>query len=241
MSQSGWGHQAMASPTYTTGHQSHDPMSSAAQDRLLQLGGNPLDSLVGDKNRGKRPGKLCQLLTQTNSPSSSHKSEPSTPKGTRSRHNSRQGYMEMSPADSIQSPQPGPGQSPPEKPQSTSNDDGDHMLQTENKDSNRLLKSLLSQNDDTDEETAKEDNSGGMQNMDQTAEAQASVAKNTMEMEKNEAEAKKPNNILLKVFHFNDTFCKQFYLNVTSVNECGTWQYKVNISFLQTIYELSVL
>lgn len=194
--QSSWGHQPMASPTYNTGHQSLDNQTSAASERLLQLGGG-LDSMLGDKGRNKRPGKLCQLLTQTNSPSSSHKSEPSTPKGTRSRHNSRQGLMEMSPAESIQSPQPGPGQSPPEKPQSTSNDDGDHMLQTENKDSNRLLKSLLSQSDEIDEDAAKDDNSG--QKSDQTAEAQASVNKTSMEMEKNEAEAKKPSNILLKV------------------------------------------
>ena len=188
----------MASPTYNPGHQSHDNLAAQTQERLLQLGGNGMDSMVGDKGgRNKRPGKLCQLLTQTNSPSSSHKSEPSTPKGSRSRHNSRQGYMEMSPADSIQSPQPGPGQSPPEKPQSTSNDDGDHMVQTENKDSNRLLKSLLSQNDEMEEEN-KDDNSC-LQKMDQTAEAQASVSKSAMEMEKNEAEAKKPNNKLLKV------------------------------------------
>lgn len=201
LSQSSW-HQPIPSPTYSAGHQTHDgqTMSSAVQDRLLQLGGNALENIVGDKGRNKRSGQLCKLLTQTNSPSSSHKSEPSTPKGNRSRHNSKQqGIMEMSPADSIQSPQPGPGQSPPEKPQSTSNDDGEHMVQTENKDSNRLLKSLLSQNDD--EEVPTKENSSSTQKMESTAEAQASVTKtpNSIEMEKNEAEAKKPNNILLKV------------------------------------------
>jgi hypothetical protein len=105
--------------------------------------------------------------------------------------------MEMSPADSIQSPQPGPGQSPPEKPQSTSNDDGEHVVHTDHKDTNPLLKSLLSQEDGTDDGTVKEDNSS-VKN-EQTAEAQAVKTASTVEMEKNEAEAKKPSNILLKV------------------------------------------
>ncbi|XP_053383143.1 nuclear receptor coactivator 2-like isoform X2 [Mercenaria mercenaria] len=196
MPQPGWGNQPMTSNASQSGHQLYDDQSSYTHERLFQrLTG--LEGLTGDK-KVKRSGKLCQLLTQNSPPSSSRKSEPGTPKGGRSRHNSRQGYMEMSPADSIQSPQPGPGQSPPEKPQSTSNDDGEHVVHTEHKDSNRLLKSLLSQDDDTEDEQVKEENSAAKR--EQTAEAQAVPQKSvsSMEMEKNEAEAKKPNNILLK-------------------------------------------
>lgn len=132
----------------------------------------------------------------------------------------------MSPADSIQSPQPGPGQSPPEKPQSTSNDDGEHMVQTENKDSNRLLKSLLSQNDD-EEVPTKEENSSSAQKMESTAEAQASVTKtpNSIEMEKNEAEAKKPSNTLLKVRN-KSTVTKEIMQHYLSV-----WQLLAVLSF----------
>ena len=197
MPTSGWGHQPMTSNASQSGHQVFDEQSSYTHERLLQrLTG--LENISGDKKM-KRSGKLCQLLTQNSPPSSSRKSEPGTPKSGRSRHNSRQGYMEMSPADSIQSPQPGPGQSPPEKPQSTSNDDGEHVVHTDNKDSNRLLKSLLSQEDDTDEGSVKEDNSSVKS--EQTGEAQAVQQKSAsmVEMEKNEAEAKKPSNILLKV------------------------------------------
>ncbi|XP_060582282.1 nuclear receptor coactivator 3-like [Ruditapes philippinarum] len=196
MPASGWGHQPMTSSAgQSGGHQLFDDQSSYTHERLLQhLTG--LESITGDK-KIKRSGKLCQLLTHNSPPSSSRKSEPGTPKSGRSRHNSRQGYMEMSPADSIQSPQPGPGQSPPEKPQSTSNDDGEHVVHTDHKDTNPLLKSLLSQEDGTDDGSVKEDNSS-VKN-EQTAEAQAVKTASTVEMEKNEAEAKKPSNILLKV------------------------------------------
>lgn len=199
ISQAGWGHQPMASPVSHSGHNPFDEHNTATQEQLLNHLTGGLESIINEKKSAKRPtGKLCQLLTQNSPPSSSRKSEPGTPKSGRSRHNSRQGYMEMSPADSIQSPQPGPGQSPPEKPQSTSNDDGDHLVHTENKDSNRLLKSLLSQDDDFDEETRKEEKAS--KTGEQTAEAQALQQQqaSSTEMEKNEAEAKKPNNILLK-------------------------------------------
>ena len=130
-------------------------------------------------------------------------------KKPRSRHNSRHDSrhaMEMSPADSMhQSPQPGPGQSPPEKPQSTSNDEGDQVTDSEKKTSSKenvLLKSLLSQDDDMEDmpvpvSTKKRNNSSASQG----AEAMAVEMKEplSIEMDKNEAEAKKPNNILLKV------------------------------------------
>lgn len=206
LSQASWGHQTMTSNPVQSGQYQFDDQSSYTHERLLQhLTG--LEGITGDK-KVKRSGKLCQLLTQNSPPSSSRKSEPGTPKGGRSRHNSRQGYVEMSPADSIQSPQPGPGQSPPEKPQSTSNDDGEHMVHTENKDSNRLLKSLLSQDDDEENDSTKDDNSA--MKTEQTAEAQAVQQKSSVEMEKNEAEAKKPSNILLKVeIDFNEFVCVQ--------------------------------
>jgi hypothetical protein len=76
---------------------------------------------------------------------------------------------------SIQSPQPGPGRSPQEQPQSTSQDDQDEMRRPEG--DNVILKQLLSQDDDTDDKGEK-----------------------TSEAEKNEAEPKKNENILLKVF-----------------------------------------
>ena len=163
-----------------------------------------LDALNGDKKLNKT-GKLCQLLTQNSPPAATG----SVGKKPRSRHNSRHDSrhaLEMSPADSMhQSPQPGPGQSPPEKPQSTSNDDGDQVTDSEKKSTSKenvLLKSLLSQDDDMEEmpvpvSTKKRNNSSASQG----AEAMAMETKEplSIEMDKNEAEAKKPNNILLKV------------------------------------------
>ena len=185
----------------------YDSQSNISQDRLLQQLNGGLDSM-GDKKLNKA-GKLCQLLTQNSSPTSGGRlSESGSQKKPRSRHNSRHA-MEMSPADSMhQSPQPGPGQSPPEKPQSTSNDDGDHgesVMDTEKRDSakdNVLLKSLLSQDDDEEEDRTmtkikKRNNSAASQGAEAIALETNEPA--SMEMDKNEAEAKKPNNILLKV------------------------------------------
>ena len=151
------------------------------------------------------------MLTQNSPPTanSGRMSDSGISKKPRSRHNSRHDSrhaMEMSPADSMhQSPQPGPGQSPPEKPQSTSNDDGDQVTDSEKKTSSKenvLLKSLLSQDDDMEDmpvpvSTKKRNNSSASQG----AEAMAVEMKEplSIEMDKNEAEAKKPNNILLKV------------------------------------------
>ena len=202
LNNSSWGHQPMISQTGSSHHLSHqsgfeNQSGMSAQDRLLQQF-NGLENLVGGDKKVNRSGKLCQLLTQHSPPTSSQKSAPGTPKSARSRHNSRQGIMEMSPMDSRQSPQPGPGTSPPEKPQSTSNDDGDHVVQTESKDANRLLKTLLSQPDEEYEEPFRHE-----VKKEETAEAQAVQQKeaSSVEMDKNEAEAKKPNknNILLKV------------------------------------------
>ncbi|XP_052763081.1 AF4/FMR2 family member lilli-like isoform X1 [Mya arenaria] len=204
----GWGHQPLPSPgPYPphgppSSHQGLTGMShypSTPDDRLLQQLTSSHDPKIVEK-KTKKPGQLCRLLAQTSPPPTPiTKSEPTTPKGVRSRHNSRQGYMEMSPADSIQSPQPGPGQSPPEKPQSTSNDDDHHNgTATESKVSNQLLKSLLSQDDDVDEDFGKMGKSVADKVMEQAREAQSTNKPSTVEMEKNEAEAKKQSNKLLK-------------------------------------------
>ena len=205
MSGSNWGHHQQGA---LHSLQSFDSQHISSQDRLLQQLNGGLDSMGSDKKL--KAGKLCQLLTQSSPPPNSGRlSDSGTQKKSRSRHNSRQAAMEMSPADSIhQSPQPGPGQSPPEKPQSTSNDDGDHGDQTVNMDTktsateNVLLKSLLSQEDDMEESTPasstkKRNNSAASQGAE--AIALETNEPTIMEMDKNEAEAKKPSNILLKV------------------------------------------
>ena len=209
MGGAGWGHHQ---PSGLHSLQSFDSQSTVTQDRLLQQLNTGLDSMTSDKKLNKA-GKLCQLLTQNSPPvSSARMSDSGITKKPRSRHNSRHDSrhtLEMSPADSMhQSPQPGPGQSPPEKPQSTSNDDGDHgdlVTDSEKKNSakeNVLLKSLLSQDDDIDDtpvpvSTKKRNNSSASQGPE--AMAAETTEPLSIEMDKNEAEAKKPNNILLKV------------------------------------------
>ncbi|WAR17550.1 NCOA3-like protein, partial [Mya arenaria] len=64
--------------------------------------------------------------------------------------------------------------------------------------SNQLLKSLLSQDDDVDEDFGKMGKSVADKVMEQAREAQSTNKPSTVEMEKNEAEAKKQSNKLLK-------------------------------------------
>ena len=201
MGGSNWGHHQQSG---LHSLQSFDSQNISSQDRLLQQLNSGLDSLGSDKKL--KAGKLCQLLTQSSPPPVSGRvSDLGTQKKQRSRHNSRQAAIEMSPADSMhQSPQPGPGQSPPEKPQSTSNDDGDHSVEPDTKPSvseNVLLKTLLSQDDDVEETAPASSRKKRNSSSSQGAEAMALETNepSLMEMDKNEAEAKKPSNILLKV------------------------------------------
>lgn len=150
-------------------------------------------------------GKLCMLLTQTNSTSdydlfSRSSSVESNTSGIRDGKMGENSVVK-SPADSFnQSPQSGPGQSPPDKPQSTTqNDDNDNSstskseLQDHN---NFILKQLLSQEDDGEDDT---DSKSG---------TDTSSKDGSVEMEKNEAEAKKPSNVLLKVSTLEVLHCR---------------------------------
>ena len=106
----------------------------------------PYDASPGgpnpDMRSAQRPGKLCQLLTQNTtlglrSPHSSSSSAPTSAAAAAPRPSSAKSTVSLaspgrgkaaikSPDDSFrQSPTPGPGTSPPEKPQSTSNEDGE--------------------------------------------------------------------------------------------------------------------
>ena len=133
-----------------------------------------------------RPGKLSQLLSGGNPASDLFKSTSleSVQSSTAKDRQSGEGLVTKSPADSMhQSPQPGPGQSPPEKPQSTTNaEDSDKEAQR-----NVILKQLLSTDDDEEDcnEAAPTEDTRG--------------SENKADMEKNEAEPKKPSNALLKV------------------------------------------
>jgi hypothetical protein len=135
------------------------------------------------------PGKLSELLSNRSnidSPLLRNNSRDSLFESERTENNSV-----LSPLDSHQSPQPGPGSlSPMEKPQSTTSlDDNDSSRKSDGKkqQKNVILKQLLSQ-DDTSESDKNDEKSPGDSNM-------------------NEAEAKKP-NALLKV---------SFILDLTSL------------------------
>ncbi|XP_076457101.1 uncharacterized protein LOC143291220 isoform X2 [Babylonia areolata] len=177
---------------------------------------------VRSSSSGQRPGKLCQLLTQNNTldplglrtSSSSAVPRPSSTKSsvaaassmaTTSPGRSKSGIK--SPDDSFhQSPTPGPGTSPPEKPQSTSNEDGDGGVGGggdggEKKD-NFILKKLLSQDDDgelpsiMDQEISSSPlTSGGGPSSSASAPASSG---GDGDRDKNEAEPKKTTNVLLK-------------------------------------------
>ena len=194
----------------------------------------PYDASPGgpnpDMRSAQRPGKLCQLLTQNTSLDplglrSPHSSaaptsaaaaapRPSSAKSTASLASPGRGKAAIkSPDDSFhQSPTPGPGTSPPEKPQSTSNEDGESSglggapaagcaagsaggLEHEKKD-NFILKKLLSQEEDgeppniMDQEISSSPHPSG-------SAAPASCG-GDRDRDKNEAEPK-TNNVLLKV------------------------------------------
>lgn len=130
-----------------------------------------------------RPGKLSQLLSGSNpSPDIFKNTSLESLHSSNKERSSSESLVTKSPADSMhQSPQPGPGQSPPEKPQSTTNtDDSDKEAQR-----NVILKQLLSTDDDEEECNEAAPTEDGSQNK--------------ADMDKNEAEPKKPSNALLKV------------------------------------------
>lgn len=168
-------------------------------------GSNNMDG----RSSGQRSGKLCQLLTQnTNldqlglrpSQMSVQVPRPSSNKSALPSPLMSKSGMK-SPDDCFhQSPTPGPGQSPPEKPQSTSNEDGDGAssglagLDLDKKD-NFILKKLLSQDEDPEPPTIMD------QEISSSPQTIGGVTndRDKNNMDKNEAEPKKTNNVLLKV------------------------------------------
>lgn len=198
VSQNSWGRvhhsggQFSAPQTPTSSMMS--PPNDGHHQALQNLGGgiSPSPRRSGEFTfpSSARPGKLSQLLSGSNLSSDLFKgnSTESVQSSTKDRP-SGEGIVTKSPADSMhQSPQPGPGQSPPEKPQSTTNtDDSDKEAHR-----NVILKQLLSTDDDEEEcnEAAPTEDTKG--------------SDGKADMEKNEAEPKKPSNALLKV----DPMCK---------------------------------
>lgn len=159
-----------------------------------------------DSRGNARGGKLCRLLT---SKASFDQLTSLTNESSGRTFHERSLMKSKSSMDiTRQSPQPGPGQSPPEKPQSTSNDDvepsGSHRADGIEKKDNAILKKLLSQEEDLptmDTEISSSPHTGGAQG-----------DKFGIEMDKNEAEAKKPSNILLKVgLRVNKLFTISFF------------------------------
>lgn len=192
VSQNSWGRvhhsggQFSAPQTPTSSMMS--PPNDGHHQALQNLGGgiSPSPRRSGEFTfpSSARPGKLSQLLSGSNLSSDLFKgnSTESVQSSTKDRP-SGEGVVTKSPADSMhQSPQPGPGQSPPEKPQSTTNtDDSDKEAHR-----NVILKQLLSTDDDEEEcnEAAPTEDTKG--------------SDGKADMEKNEAEPKKPSNALLK-------------------------------------------
>ncbi|KAL8576012.1 hypothetical protein ACOMHN_052030 [Nucella lapillus] len=154
------------------------------QDQGFPASTPPYDASPGgsDLRSGQRPGKLCQLLTQNNPLDplnlrpSSHSQAVPRPSSTKSASStaspgrSKTVVGVKSPDSFHQSPTPGPGTSPPEKPQSTSNEDGESGGNEDRKD-NFILK-----------------------NLDQWR----GWGWGEGDKDKNEAEPKKTNNVLLK-------------------------------------------
>ena len=170
-----------------------------------------------DSRPGQKAGKLCELLTRRTSfeqlasvPVSHNNGMDLYAKDLHAKdlyakdlHGALDRSLSRSSLDILhQSPQPGPGHSPPEKPQSTSIDDVDSALKglepggLEKKD-NAILKKLLSLDDDSDSAA------GNIMDTEISSSPHTSNLadsdKGGLEMDKNEAEAKKPANILLKV------------------------------------------
>lgn len=162
---------------------------------------------TGGADLRQRPGKLCQLLTQNTSleqlgPRSLLMSGAVQRSGSNRSAMASPGLGKSglkSPEEQLhRSPTPGPGQSPPEKPQSTSNEDGEVILsgqatEAEKKD-NFILKKLLSQEEDSDPPTIMDHEISSSPQT--TGPGTNDCDRN---MDKNEAEPKKTTNVLLKV------------------------------------------
>ena len=130
-----------------------------------------------------KSSKLSQLLAGNSSGSDLFRS-PSV-ESIDSKDRSVDSMVIKSPADSMhQSPTPGPGQSPPEKPQSTTHIEENECNKPKNKDDNKnvILKQLLSTDDDNE-----------------AAPSESRSALEEINPDQNEAEAKKQPNHLLKV------------------------------------------
>ncbi|XP_050406274.1 nuclear receptor coactivator 2 isoform X2 [Patella vulgata] len=182
---------------------SHSPHRPLEHSLSADLSPRYADKINFDTSNGGgagRTGKLCQLLTQDtsfNKSSALYKQPKIARSESASSARSFMDRLDYSPFESIsQSPQPGTGQSSPEKPQSTSNEDGESVngkLRDEKKD-NLILKKLLSQDDDGE---------GVPSIMDQevTSSPQTSNKNDNeanIDLDRNEAEAKKPSNAILK-------------------------------------------
>ena len=199
---------------------SPSPLGRGHHDQPFPGSTPPYDASPGGPNHGssdlrsaQRTGKLCQLLTQNTaldslglrSPhSSASVPRPSSTKSATSLASPGRGGGKAaikSPDDSFhQSPTPGPGTSPPEKPQSTSNEDGESSglggnasLEQEKKD-NLILKKLLSQDEDGEPPTIMDQEISSSPHP-----STAASSSGDRDKDKNEAEPKKTNNVLLKV------------------------------------------
>lgn len=148
-----------------------------------------------EQKLNQKPRKLNQLLTQESSDNFDNKMDDMFGK-----HN-----LMKSPSHSEQhSPQPGPGQSPLERPQSTSNEDVDphsnKQFVKKKKEENTILKKLLSQEENDDTHVSSRILTNEL--MDSPP---ASPTQSLTDMAPNEAEPKQSHNLLLKVriFLFN--------------------------------------
>lgn len=142
-----------------------------------------LTQLLTQNNPPPAEKTFCQVLDEVDQPIS-YKTEPFVSKMGLIRSSLR---TDSQSDNGQQSPQPGPGSSPQEKPQSTSGND-EHDVKTaaetsvRRREENKILKQLLSQDDDLDDDLEK-----------------GSHTEQKMDVDKNEAEPKKANNVLLKV------------------------------------------
>ncbi|WAR17525.1 NCOA2-like protein [Mya arenaria] len=190
----GWGHQPLPSPgPYPphgppSSHQGLTGMShypSTPDDRLLQQLTSSHDPKIVEK-KTKKPGQLCRLLAQT--------SPPPTPI-------TKVLEVAITAGRAIWRCRPLTVSSHRSQGRGRARQKNHRVLQTMmiiTVVSNQLLKSLLSQDDDVDEDFGKMGKSVADKVMEQAREAQSTNKPSTVEMEKNEAEAKKQSNKLLK-------------------------------------------
>ncbi|KAK7484351.1 hypothetical protein BaRGS_00024356, partial [Batillaria attramentaria] len=206
----------MLSPS--PGRPSHSaPFPGATPPYDASPGGLTSGGSSSDLRSNQRTGKLCQLLTQnTMDPlglRSPHASAPGPrPSSTKSAMSITSPGMGKSgglksPDDSThQSPTPGPGTSPPEKPQSTSNEDGENSGGDGEKKDNFILKKLLSEDEDGDPPSIMDQE---ISSSPQTS-GSSSGQQDKNGLDKNEAEPKKPNNVLLKQLLSEENRREQF-------------------------------